>query len=124
MNRKTYIYNLNTTQKCTRTKKDNADINDAGRHFCIYILKNWLNLDETWHKDGRSGKNNQRELVTAVVCLKASEVLKPVLVLSGITSAPTIMLTIAVMDHGPWNYHVCVVHNFVFQQIAHTAMVM
>jgi len=62
MNRKTYTFTIQMQlNKWTRTQKqDDGDINDARRRFRIYILKNWLNLDEMRQKDGRSGKNNHR----------------------------------------------------------------
>jgi len=27
-----------------------------GRHFRVYLLRNWIHLDETWQMDGRSKK--------------------------------------------------------------------
>jgi len=41
--------------------------NDAGRYFCLYLLRKWIDLDKSWLVDGRSGKNNCMELSAETV---------------------------------------------------------
>jgi len=38
--------------------------NESGRHFRIYILESWTDLDKTWRRDGKWGKSDPVKFLT------------------------------------------------------------
>jgi len=53
------IHTHTRTERINALLHDYVDVsNDAGRHFHVYLLRNWIYLDETWPMDGGSGKSD------------------------------------------------------------------
>ena len=49
------------------TRSLQAHCNEFARHFQIYFLKNWVDLNETWQRDGEWEKSGPIKFVGEIV---------------------------------------------------------